>query len=167
MKKPLLLLLQGLPEVMAGMEGEGPPSSCPRRPGFSCSHMPELTGGGRTLRCVAPRSFSSEKAVDCAEHMTCLARPQSPSPDTDALYSLSFCCGAGVTVFLDLPGSAKTSSVGRSRTGLQARETEASRLKLQQHMLEALICGRGWRRGWRVLFRLHLDRFIALHAVCA
>lgn len=80
MKKPFLLLLQGLPEVTAGMEGEGPPSSCPRRPGFSCSHMPELTGGGRTLRCVAPRSFSSEKAVDCAEHMTWLGASAVTEP---------------------------------------------------------------------------------------
>lgn len=97
-----------------------------------------------------------------------LARPQWRSSDTDTLYSLSFCCGAGIPVFLDLPDTAKTSSIRRCRTGLLACATEASRLKLRQHMPEALVCRWGWWRG-RACFVLASFRtfYSTSHCVCS
>lgn len=116
---------------------------------------------------VSQCSFCPEKSVARAEHVAWLGTSGLWSSDTAALYSLSFCFGAGIAVFLDPPDIAKTSSTWRCRTGLLACVAEASCLKLRRHMLGALVCCRGWWRGWCVLFWLHLDRFIALHAVCA
>lgn len=155
------------PKVTASVGGEDP--APPSWGAFSLSALPSLPslqeGSQWTLSGLSV--FFLSWKISGPSRACGLARPGLWSSDTAALYSLSFCSGAGIAVFLDPPDIAKTSSTWRCRTGLLACVAEASCLKLRRHMLGALVCCRGWWRGWCVLFWLHLDRFTALRAVCA
>lgn len=88
-------------------------------------------------------SFCSEKkkkSMDHGEHVTWLGTSTVAELRRGHTVQPVLLLGEGMTVFLDLPNAAKTSSVWRCRTGLLACVTEASCLKLRQHMLEVLIC---------------------------
>ena len=145
----MLLLLLGLSQGHSQCGWRGPCPSFPRRflP-LSYSFTAKFTKG-KSINSVGSLSVLFVLKHQWPEQSTWLglARPGLWSSDTDTLYSLSCCFGAGIAVFLDLPDIAKTSSTWRCRTGLLACVAEASCLKLRQHMLGALVSCRGWWRG--------------------